>query len=360
MDRKRLTYADMFKGLGILAVVFYHISAPGYVKALHTLLIDAMLLAFFFYAGYFYKPGKRSILENIKSRAKSLLVPFFMYSLIFWFVGTIYNVFIAGIPLIECVYCLRNFYLGSIWSRVIQDMFNLEYYSLGKRYLFLADFWFLIALLLASILFYIIADFSLKSRKRTIAVVIILFAITGVLRSFSVNLAYNLQLTPFFSAFLLLGAFFKKEGILESGYLSGIKEIVAAVVSLVLAVVVFSVKEVNLNMYRGSFPEEESVNMVLTIISSLLFIFGLSVLLRAYEQKGYRTKELTWLGNNSMTIYIYHMFVVWLLSVIFGFSLMHDETPALSIRLIYVLIAIITIVLCCIIQIITDKIKYLF
>ena len=33
-----------------------------------------------------------------------------------------------------------------------------DYYSLGKRYLFLADFWFLIALFLSSVLFFPIAD----------------------------------------------------------------------------------------------------------------------------------------------------------------------------------------------------------
>ncbi len=65
--------------------------------------MDAFLVSFFFFSGYFYRPGKRSIKESIKNRAKALIVPFFRYSLFFWLVGTIYLVATKAEPLVEAI-----------------------------------------------------------------------------------------------------------------------------------------------------------------------------------------------------------------------------------------------------------------
>ena len=48
-----------------------------------THILASMVIAFFFLSGYFHKPGKRNLGDNIKTRAKSLLISFFRYSLFF-------------------------------------------------------------------------------------------------------------------------------------------------------------------------------------------------------------------------------------------------------------------------------------
>ena len=150
-EKKRLQYVDVIKGIGILFVVFLHLIAPcAFKNTVLNHLTEIFVVAFFFFSGYFYRPGKRSLGENIKNRAKSLMFPFFRFSLFFWLVGSIYLVATKAEPLVEAFLCLRNFLAGCIWNRVIQGWFNWEYYSLGKRYFFLADFWFLIAMLFAS------------------------------------------------------------------------------------------------------------------------------------------------------------------------------------------------------------------
>lgn len=93
---------------------------------------------------------------------------------------------IAGtVPFAETVYCLRNFYAGCIWNRTVQGWFFLEYYDLGKRYMFLADFWFLLALLFAYMLFFIIADRVLRSKAKEAAAIVLLLAVTGILIAFA-------------------------------------------------------------------------------------------------------------------------------------------------------------------------------
>ena len=96
-EKKRLQFIDAVKGIAILWIVLYHLLAPCAFKNVIIQLCDMFLLLFFFYSGYFYKPGKRSFGENMKNRAKSLMIPFFRYSLCFW---ALYNVRGHNIP--EC------------------------------------------------------------------------------------------------------------------------------------------------------------------------------------------------------------------------------------------------------------------
>ena len=79
----RLAYADMMKGIAILGMVIFHLLAPCSVRTVVSHIGDSLLAVFFFYAGYFYTPGKRSIKESLSSRFKGLMVPFFGYSLAF-------------------------------------------------------------------------------------------------------------------------------------------------------------------------------------------------------------------------------------------------------------------------------------
>ena len=119
LKRKIRNYVDMVKGIAVLWVVFYHLLAPCAFKSVLDHLCDAMLLSFFFYSGYFYRPGRRAFGENVKSRARALLVPFFKYSLFFWAVGSIQLVISGSETIPEALFCLRNFYVGCIWNRVI-------------------------------------------------------------------------------------------------------------------------------------------------------------------------------------------------------------------------------------------------
>ena len=40
------------------------------------------------------------------------------------------------------------------------------------------------------------------------------------------------------------------------------------------------------------------------------------------EQDGVRFNEASWLGVHSFTYYLFHMFYAWLISIIFGFSVL--------------------------------------
>ena len=326
MDTKRLNYVDMIKGLAVLKVVFYHLLVPAAFK---TQVADhfmfPLLASFFILSGYFYKPGKRSFAENVGNRAKSLLIPFIKYGVIFWTIGSVYLLITKQALFIETLGCLRNFFGGCIWNRVIQGWFNWDYYKLGSRYMFLAGFWFLPALFFACVLFFAVADRVLGSGKKTLITAALLFAVTGVLRHFKVDLPYNLQLTPFWAAFMLLGTFSREKQLFELPSMTGAKGWVCALIGLAAGFGIALWREPVVNTFRGFFPDPEALNMVFSIAATLPAVWGIGTICRLVEEAGCRVQELAWLGSHSQTIYIYHFFYAWVLSVITGISLRYPD-----------------------------------
>jgi len=322
--KKRLQYVDALRGLAILWIIFYHLIAEGAFKTyVLNPLMELFLVVFFFFSGYFYKPNNASIGKNIGKRAPSLLLPFVVYALIFWGIGTIYLTSTNQAPFLETLGCLRNFFVGAIWNRDIQGWFHWEYYSLGKRYFYLADFWFLLAMFFASVLFFLIIDKILKKAPITLGVVILCFALTGVSVGLHFTLPYNLHMVPYWTAFMVLGAFVGNRKLIELPSLQRGPKYAIGATMLLSSIAIALLKTPALNQFRGSFGgENEVVSMLLCIAAALPFLGGIGILFQQLEQDGIRFNEIAWLGAHSFTYYLFHMFYAWLLSIIFGFSVL--------------------------------------
>ena len=323
----RLQYVDAIKGFAVLWIVFYHlIAACAFKTYVLNPFMELFLVIFFFFSGYFFNPNKGRIGQSIWKRAKTLLIPFFAYSLFFWAAGTIYLLATNQAPFIETLGCLRNFYVGCIWNRDIQNWLQLDYYHLGKRYLFLADFWFLIALLFSSVIFFLIIKLVLKKVPFTIAAIILLFALTGVCAGFNFTLPYNLHMVPYWTAFMVLGALAGNKKLLELPALKRAPKYIIGVAALAIGAVVAVLKEPSLNQYRGSFGgENQLVSMLLSIAAAAPFIWGIGMLFYQLEQDGLRLKEISWFGSHSLIFYLFHMFYAWLISIIFRFDVLKME-----------------------------------
>ena len=354
--KKRLHYVDMLTGTATIFVVLYHLIAPSAVKTVLNHLVNGFLPVFFLLSGFLYTPGKRKLKETLKKRTGALLRPFVQYSLLFWLIGSVYLIATQSETVFEALCCLRNFYGGCIWNRVLQDLFHWEYYRLGSRYLFLADFWFLPAMILAGLLFYPLAEKVLDSGKKTAAVIICLFLVSGILRHYSISLVYNLQLVPFWSGLMLTGALAASAHVVDLNGMGNGKKAAVSLVLSVLGIVLCMVSEPALNLYRGTFAEgREFLSMIEIIVSSLLLGFGLLELLKLAEEKGFQGKVLTWFGVNSMDIYLFHMFFAWIISIITGFSLKYDAVYDASVFAGSLLLAVGSIVLSVLAHLLKEK-----
>lgn len=356
-EKSRIQFVDAVKGISIIWLILYHLIAPSGFKNVLTQLEELFLIVFFFYSGYFYSPGKRTLSENLKNRTKSVLVPFFKYSLCFWLVGTIYLVATKSEPLKEAFLCLRNFFAGCIWNRTIQNWFGWEYYSLGKRYFFLADFWFLLAMLFASILFFLIIDRVIKNRVTMLITVIVLFALTGVCQYFSLSLPYNIQLVPFWTAFMIIGAYAGQKDLSQLPKLSKGASWILSVILVAGGIVIAMLKSPSTHLYRGSFGENEVLSMLLCIVAALLFCWGIGMLFALIEKSGVRLKEIAWLGSHSLYLYIFHMFFAWIVCVLTGFSVMYEKTVDSSVLAGSFIVSAISIALCILTGLLSDKLK---
>lgn len=354
---KRLQFIDAIKGIAVLVVVMYHLIAPCAFKGIINHLTELFLIVFFFYSGYFYRPGKRSFAENLKNRAKSLMVPFLQYSLTFWLVGTIYLVATKAETLKEAFLCLRNFFAGCIWNRTIQDWFGWEYYSLGKRYFYLADFWFLLSMLFASILFFLVVDRVLRSGISLLLTAAVFFAITGVCLLFSVSLPYNIQLAPYWAAFMLLGAYAGQKDLSVFPPLSRGVSCVIAVCLVAAGIAVAMLKEPSGNVFRGQFGENEILSMILNIGAALPFVWGIGILFAQMEKAGVRLKEIAWIGQHSLFLYILHMFYAWIICAITGFSVRYREPVSSGVLVGSIFLTIACTVLCILSGLLSDRLK---
>lgn len=358
VKNNRLAYADMMKGIAILGIAIHHLLAPCPARTVLGHVGDSLLAVFFFYAGFFYTHGKRSIKESLGARFKSLMGPFFGYSLAFWIIGSIYLILAKLETVKEALCCLRNFYAGCIWNRVIQGWFQWEYYSLGKRYMFLADFWFFLALMIALCLFIPLADLVLRKKPLAFAITILLFAVTGALRAAEISLPYNLQLIPFWAGILMLGALSRQMNLMELSFMTGARGWMLSLAVFAVSIVLAMKRTPEFNIYRGTFVEGEEVkSMILYIVSLSLFIWSLSNICRLIEQTGVRVTELVKLGSLSLYIFLYHVFFEWVISVIFNFSIIYEEVESSAVVLRSVAVMIVSLALSICAGLITERIK---
>ncbi len=355
-DKKRVKFIDMVRGLAILCIALYHIVAPGAFKTVLTGLCAVLFISFFFYSGYLYTPGKDEIKRCIGKRAKGLLLPFVSYSVSFWAVGSIILIIKGKETIMDALCCLRNFFAGSIWNRTIQDLFGWDYHHLGSNYPFLADFWFLPAMFLASVLFIVFREKICKRTWTIIVSIVVMLLITGVLRGFEISLPYNLQLIPFWTAFLLMGSAGREWSIFTR--LKGWKAWVTGALLSAVGIGASIYLGLGKNLFRGQFDKPEVITMIIIFVLGNVTVWGMSVLCKQIEDTGIRVDELAYLGSHSIFIYMYHYFIAWVISMFTGFSLKYDADNVTAEKLaISIVLAIVSIALSIVISICSDKFK---
>ena len=355
-EKRRVKYIDMVKGITILCIALYHIVAPGIIRNVLAGICAVMFFSFFFYSGYLYTPGKDKVKRSIGKRAKGLLLPFVTYAIPFWIIGSVVLILQGKETIMDALCCLRNFFAGSIWNRTIQDYLGWDYHHLGSNYPFLADFWFLIAMFLASVLFIILREKVCKSVKSIIITVVIMLLITGVLRGLSISLPYNLQLIPFWTAIILMGNVFREGNVL--GKLKGLSAWILGIVVSVLGIGISVYLGWGKNLFRGGFDKPEVVTMIVLFCLGIVTTWGISVLCKQMEDSGINISKIAYFGSHSIFIYMYHYFIAWLISMFTGFSIRYDENNVTASTLsISIVLAIVSIALSILISVVFDKIK---
>lgn len=192
--KAKYQYMDVARGLALLLVMISH------AHGLSSFLIFYYIQIFFIISGYIYKPG-RSYRDNIRRKAKRLLVPYFGYSALLW-----------------CAYALIRRDMGEMKQSlfgIFYSRFCLYKNAAHTENVYLLDIangamWYLTAFFVTCLLFYLIADKCLASAKTMAVTSVVLVAVTMALNELPILLPWSMDIVPVAALLMLVGAWMRR------------------------------------------------------------------------------------------------------------------------------------------------------
>lgn len=188
---KRYKYLDVARGIGLMLVIISHSCG------LNTYLIYYYIPLFFVLSGYVYKEG-RSYGENIKRKAKRLLLPYFGYSavlfLFYALIGhrTAEEMKLSAFGIIYSRFCLYD-------TTLVGDD-NLYLFTVAN-----GAMWYLTAFFAAGLVFHLVIDRCLASRKFLIGCIVVLLLITMALSELPILLPWSADVACVAAVFMIAG-----------------------------------------------------------------------------------------------------------------------------------------------------------
>jgi acyltransferase len=171
---KRIEWVDVLKGIGIIIVVLGHSGVPYELK---KFLLSFSMPLFFFISGYLFKNESNNIGSFFKKRVRSLLIPYFWFSIITYMLWVMVerNIKDSTTPTLKPL-------IGIFYSNNINDFMVYN-----------GVLWFLTCLFIVEMIYSIINN-KIKNRKH-IMLIIVSFSILGYLDSlyFSIRLPWGID-----------------------------------------------------------------------------------------------------------------------------------------------------------------------
>lgn len=320
--KQRLDSLDITKAFCILAVLILHILAFRPSAAVIALMLGSSMLVFFLAAGYTYKPG-RGAKQNIIIRAKRLLIPFAAYSIVINLIYAVTSVCSGTVSVSGALLNAQRYYLAGPARELVQGDYTLSC---------LMPYWFLLIMFVASVVFYLIADFALASGKRTAGLILVLLSITAILKeTIDLQLPWHLEIVPAFSAILLIGAYAGKMQLLSKLQWQGKKSVLliaaTAVVTLILSIFCGTAVLVSENNWGNFGGFSVYIAVVQGIVAAVMLVLISEAIARTKKLK----QVMVWLGKHSMEFYVIHMFFAYYISKVTGWKFLAiDREPATS------------------------------
>ena len=215
---KRSNVQDMVKGALIIAVIFFHATLfrdPNIVIEFNFLvaLFPCVLGVFFFYSGYNYTIGRRTIKENIIRRTKQLIIPLIILILVDLLVSLSIQLIIKDYDFTSTGQSFLRFIASEGGATFWNIDVSKAYYEF---YLPFSVLWYLYVLYIISVIFYLIVDKIIIKLPRFIITISILVISSFIMGQFvGTILPYSIQSYPLILAIMLTGAYFSKNNLLD-------------------------------------------------------------------------------------------------------------------------------------------------
>ncbi|ARK33798.1 acyltransferase family protein [Lactiplantibacillus plantarum] len=276
MNKGRIVWIDIAKGIGIILVVYGHalggimnsngIGVHNSLTIPYNIIYGFHMPLFFFLAGMFvHNWAKRPLKVALSQKLRSLVIPYFVWTII----------------------------TGSVMA-LVRKYTNS---GLGVKDILLSpiapfsEYWFLYVLFVIFVIYYLMI--RLVNDKGLIVIAFLLFLMRPILYEYWIFDALSLNFLWF-----VLGAEFQKQKMLNSVMKYSTKKMWFALIVFVV-VNILNLIVLRLNVYWiGSYYK------VLTVPAGIMFVIYISQLLEKYEAI---EAILSWLGGASMAIYVMHL-----------------------------------------------------
>ena len=313
--KARLEWVDSARAIGIIFVVLGH----HHHHVLYSYIYTFHMPLFFFLSGMMFNRKSHQTFSNYAlNRAKSLLIPYFIFSFslfgLWWFLGRFLDA-----SVIEGYSLTKNF-VGIFYAQG-----QLEYMRWG------VEMWFLPCLFLTSLMYYWLSPVS---RLKQI-LIIILCAVLG----FNLPILLNYRMPWSLDVALIAVGFFWLGNILKSmimNYEPRWENVALLLILFSASLYTYQLQIHRVDMYQAIYGDH--LLFYLSAITGVMFYVLLAKCLPAVG---------IWLfiGANSLVIYMLHMRALTVIHFIFGHfpSIQLDESTVLGALMISMLQIVILI-----------------
>ncbi|WP_234123164.1 acyltransferase family protein [Clostridium hydrogenum] len=289
MQNKRIEWIDVAKGIAMLLVILGHTSIP---NSNLKLILSFHMPLFFFLSGYTFKL-KGNFLTYLKKKIKSLLIPYFVFSVltyIFWVV-------------VE-----RRIMKNSIGINIFKPMLGIFYANNIHNYMiFDGVLWFIPCLFVTEMLFYFISRFV--RGKLGLLVVLLAFIFIGFIDS-----KYMVYMLPWgidiaFTAIIFYGFGYIVNG-LKYNFVNA-KILTKIIVAIISSLLLIYTSEANTVVYMYNNEYGKYFYFLISAFSGIMVCVLLANIIN-------KSTILSYIGANSFIILALHPKTLELLKLIFN------------------------------------------
>lgn len=279
MNEQRIEWIDIAKGLGMILVIMGHSYVPEYFN---EYLLSFHMPLFFLISGYlFYSKKNQKICEFIQNKARTLLIPYFVFSFASYIEWAIVEKCVIG--KFEDISYIKPF-VGIFYSNNVNDFM-----------IFNGVLWFITCLFVVEVMYFILNKYinTNKGKIKTL----VLFALLGYLDSLymPIRLPWGVDLALTGIAFYGLGNLLK--GCIDRMF--GIKlmnKLILIIAGLIISIVFSHLNDV-VYMYENQYGNFFA--FYFSALSGILTVVLISMTIK-------KSKILSYIGKNTVIILALH------------------------------------------------------
>ena len=299
MMNNRNSTIDIARGIGLIMVSVYHLvyrAKDGLADQAIREFIWLILPLFFFMSGLFYNSGKRSLLQNILHRIKTLLIPTLKYTVILLLIGCAYCTAFHGYQLRDWVRDFVFTYLRPEFSALI---YGSEY--AGIAFENISAVWFVWVMLFTYPVFYFLVEHCLKSLWNLIICVIALLALGVMIYDFGPKISWSLTLVPVYAAITLSGAYISNQwhNIKRNTFI--------ALLAVIIHVLMFQLCGSD-SVYASEVGTIGKWSVITFFLQTFIGGYALLMFCKALTKFNGLRKILTFIGRNSLSFLMLHCY----------------------------------------------------